>query len=143
MLDDANELADFHSIQRYLKDPFDPDRARRPGTVLVLPSMTMEPAGLAKIPGVGHYEERLLCMLQLLRDPLTRIVYVTSEPGFYPINTRIEARFRFIKSGVEARFCFIKSSILPGLHVLNESKHRHYGWLRVFIILVRLFLVTC
>jgi len=80
MLDDANELADFHSIQRYLKDPFDPDRARRPGTVLVLPSMTMEPAGLAKIPGVGHYEERLLCMLQLLRDPLTRIVYVTSEP---------------------------------------------------------------
>ncbi|HET9141409.1 peptide ligase PGM1-related protein [Actinophytocola sp.] len=42
--------------------------------------MTMDSAGLAKIPGVNHYEERFLIFLQWLRRPGTNIVYVTSEP---------------------------------------------------------------
>ncbi|HWM07462.1 MAG TPA: hypothetical protein VNP92_34450, partial [Actinophytocola sp.] len=41
--------------------------------------MTLDHAGLAKIPGVRHYEERLLIFLQLLRRPETRIIYVTSD----------------------------------------------------------------
>lgn len=71
--------AEFHQLQRRLRDPFDPDGARRPGTVVVLPSMTLDPAGLVKIPGVRHYEERLLVLLQLLRRPDARLVYVTSD----------------------------------------------------------------
>jgi hypothetical protein len=69
----------FRQLQRWLRDPFDPISDRRPGTVVVLPSMTLDHAGLAKIPGVRHYEERLLVFLQLLRRPEARIVYVTSD----------------------------------------------------------------
>ena len=69
----------FHRLQRRLQDPFDPIGDRRPGTIVVLPSMTLDHAGLAKIPGVRHYEERLLVFLQLLRRPETRVVYVTSD----------------------------------------------------------------
>ncbi len=57
----------FRQLQRRLRDPFDPIGDRRPGTVVVLPSMTLDHAGLAKIPGVRHYEERWLVFLQLLR----------------------------------------------------------------------------
>lgn len=46
---------------------------------MVLPSMTLDHDGLAKIPGVRHYEERMLVFLQLLRRPETRVVYVTSD----------------------------------------------------------------
>jgi hypothetical protein len=69
----------FPQLQRRLRDPFDPILARRPRTVVVLPSMTMDHVGLAKIPGVEHYEERWLVFLQLLRRPETRVVYVTSD----------------------------------------------------------------
>jgi hypothetical protein len=69
----------FRQLQRRVRDPFDPISDRRPGTVVVLPSMTLDHAGLAKIPGVRHYEERLLVFLQLLRRPEARIVYVTSD----------------------------------------------------------------
>jgi hypothetical protein len=34
---------------------------------------------LSKISGINHYEERLLCMLLLLRKPRTNVIYVTSE----------------------------------------------------------------
>ncbi len=69
----------FRRLQRRIRDPFDPSMDRRPGTIVVLPSMTLDHAGLAKIPGVRHYEERLLVLLQLLRRPQTRIIYLTSD----------------------------------------------------------------
>ena len=50
-----------------LRDPFGPLDKQRPDTVIVLPSMTMDHAGLAKIPGVRYYEERLLVLLQVCR----------------------------------------------------------------------------
>jgi len=49
-------------------------------TVVVIPSLTLDPFILAKIDGIVHYEERLLCLLLLLRMPRTHIVYVTSTP---------------------------------------------------------------
>ena len=49
-------------------------------TVVVVPSMSLDPAELAKLTGAAHYEERLLCMLMLLRMPRAQLVYVTSEP---------------------------------------------------------------
>jgi len=50
-----------------------------PCTVVVIPSLTMDQEILSKISGINHYEERLLCMLLLLRNPKTNIIYVTSE----------------------------------------------------------------
>jgi hypothetical protein len=46
---------------------------------VVVPSLTLDAEELAKISGVHHYEERLLCMLMLLRMPRTRLVFVTSQ----------------------------------------------------------------
>src|SRR5918994_6674534 len=77
----AEELRRFGQIQerlaplaeRLVADP------RIPQTVVVVPSLTLDPEELAKIPGVHHYEERLLCMLMLLRMPRTHMVFVTSQ----------------------------------------------------------------
>ncbi|WP_421853100.1 peptide ligase PGM1-related protein [Oricola sp.] len=51
-----------------------------PRGVLIVPSLTLDTDVMARIEGVHHYEERLLCLLLLLRMPATRVVYVTSEP---------------------------------------------------------------
>jgi len=48
-------------------------------TVVIIPSLSLDAEELAKISGVHHYEERMLCMLMLLRMPRTHI-YVTSQP---------------------------------------------------------------
>jgi hypothetical protein len=49
-------------------------------TILVIPSLSMDQQELSKISGVHHYEERMLCMLMLLRFPRARLIYVTSQP---------------------------------------------------------------
>jgi PGM1 C-terminal domain len=56
-----------------------PDRLAEQ-TVVVVPSLTLDHEELAKLAGANHYEERLLCMLMLLRLPHTHLVYVTSQP---------------------------------------------------------------
>ncbi|MDP9074090.1 MAG: peptide ligase PGM1-related protein [Actinomycetota bacterium] len=48
------------------------------GTVVLLPSLSFSMAELAKITGVVHYEERLLCMTLHLRHPRLHMVYITS-----------------------------------------------------------------
>ena len=50
------------------------------GALIVIPSMTFDSDELAKIPGAVHFEERMLWLLQVLRNPSARVVYVTSEP---------------------------------------------------------------
>lgn len=50
-----------------------------PQTVVVVPSLTLDTDELAKISGAHHYEERLLCMLMLLRLPRTHLIFVTSQ----------------------------------------------------------------
>ena len=47
--------------------------------VLIVPSLSMDPRELKKISGVHHYEERLLVNLLLLRQPRTRVIFVTSQ----------------------------------------------------------------
>ena len=49
-------------------------------TVLVIPSLSLDPEELVKVAGVHHYEERMLCLLMMLRQPRCRVVYVTSSP---------------------------------------------------------------
>ncbi len=51
-----------------------------PRTVIIVPSLSMDQEILAKISGIVHYEERLLCMLMLLRMPRTQVIYLTSTP---------------------------------------------------------------
>jgi hypothetical protein len=55
-------------------------RPEAPRTVVVIPSLSMDQEVLARIEGGHHYEERMLCLLLLLRLPRTRLVYVTSAP---------------------------------------------------------------
>ncbi len=52
---------------------------RAENTVLVVPSLSLDPRELSKVSGVHHYEERLLYNLMLLRRPRTRVVFVTSQ----------------------------------------------------------------
>ncbi len=56
-----------------------------PRTVVIVPSITFDREVMSRITGVHHYEERLLCLLLLLRFPRTRVIYVTSTPIADPI----------------------------------------------------------
>lgn len=51
-----------------------------PRVVVVVPSLTLDEALSAHITGDIYYEERLLCLLMLLRQPRTRLIYITSLP---------------------------------------------------------------
>src|SRR5918995_6620513 len=83
----AEELRRFARIQERLAPLFRRvfPYPRAPRTVVVVPSLSLDPEELAKISGVHHYEERMLCMLMLLRMPRTHMVFVTSQPGATPI----------------------------------------------------------
>ena len=75
------ELTAFAALQAKLPELFrkvTPDR-RQSQTVVVGPSLSLDPEELAKVTGVHHYEERMLYMLMLLRRPRTRVVFVTSQ----------------------------------------------------------------
>ncbi|MDX1545734.1 MAG: peptide ligase PGM1-related protein [Rhodothermales bacterium] len=78
----ATEAGRFDALQQRLAPQFEAvfPHEQLPRTVVVVPSLSLDPAELAKVAGVHHYEERLLCMLMLLRMPRTHLVYVTSEP---------------------------------------------------------------
>ena len=49
-------------------------------TVVIIPSLTLNREILRTIKGAVYYEERMLCMLLLLRMPRTQVIYVTSVP---------------------------------------------------------------
>ena len=49
-------------------------------TIVIIPSLTMDQEILSKVKGFTYYEERLLCLLLLLRMPRTHVVYVSSMP---------------------------------------------------------------
>src|SRR6516165_8391701 len=78
----ADERAGFHTIQTRLSRSFRElfDDPGRPRTVLIVPSLSLDQQVVAKIAGAHHYEERMLCLLLLLRMPRTRVIYVTSTP---------------------------------------------------------------
>lgn len=67
-----------HSFPRQFRKVF-PDKLACK-SVVIIPSITLDQEILAKVSGHVHYEERLLCLLMLLRMPRTHVVYVTSTP---------------------------------------------------------------
>lgn len=76
------ELKAFEKIQEGFANQFElffPDNLA-PKTIVVIPSLTLDLEVLDKVEGSLHYEERLLCLLMLLRMPRTNVVYVSSMP---------------------------------------------------------------
>ena len=75
-------LSEFSQLQLRLAEIYEqifPDPlAHR--TVVVIPSLSLDPEELAKIDGAHHYEERMLFLLMLLQMPRTKLIYVTSQP---------------------------------------------------------------
>jgi PGM1 C-terminal domain len=78
----ADELARFRAAQARFSRCFSEifDNPNAPRTVLIVPSLSVDNEVIAKITGAHHYEERMLCLLLLLRMPRTRVIYVTSTP---------------------------------------------------------------
>jgi hypothetical protein len=84
--DSVEELRRFAQLQERLAPLFRRvfPYPRAPRTVVVVPSLSLDAEELAKISGVHHYEERMLCML-MLPMPRTHMVFVTSQPVATPI----------------------------------------------------------
>ncbi|MCB9644683.1 MAG: carboxylate-amine ligase [Myxococcales bacterium] len=78
----TEEIEDFARLQARLPNLFREvfPNPLAPRTVVVIPSLSLDQSELKKVSGVHHYEERMLCMLMLLRLPCTRVIYVTSQP---------------------------------------------------------------
>lgn len=76
------ELAEFARLAPRLADVWSTLTAQddQPATSIVVPSLTLDPEELAKLPGASYYEERLLFLLIRLRNPRSNVVYVTSMP---------------------------------------------------------------
>ncbi|MCY7278102.1 MAG: carboxylate-amine ligase, partial [Phormidesmis sp. CAN_BIN44] len=76
------EIAKFQLLQDQLRDrwrksnQFDISDA----DIVVIPSISIDQRELLKIEGFSHYEERLLFSLIQLRNPRTRLIYLTSQP---------------------------------------------------------------
>ena len=96
----ADELARFETLQARLAPMFRDAYAdpRAPRTVVVIPSLSLDAAELAKVSGVEHYEERQLSMMLWLRLPRTRVVFVTS----LPIDGEIVDYYLSLLSGIPA-----------------------------------------
>ena len=76
------EIAAFEQLKPKLRElwtaVFPGDEAAY--TSVVVPSLTLDASELARVPGASYYEERLLFLMMRLRNPLARLVYVTSVP---------------------------------------------------------------
>ncbi len=99
-LSTEQEIAQFERLKPRLRELWNALSAREeePYTSVVIPSLTLDQAELAKIDGPGFYEERLLFLLIRLRNPQARMVYVTSQP-VHPLI--LEYYFQFL-AGIPA-----------------------------------------
>lgn len=76
------QLERFYQLQGQLRDRWQSidQQAHEEWDILVVPSLSLDQQELQKITGVHYYEERLLFSLIRLRNPRTRLIYVTSQP---------------------------------------------------------------
>ena len=79
---DSSQGEKFRQLQNTLRqrwlsvDLFDQDDR----DILVVPSLSVDQREIKKIAGFLHYEERLLFSLIRLRNPHTRLIYITAQP---------------------------------------------------------------
>jgi hypothetical protein len=95
--DSARAIALRERFAAHFAEIFDSPNA--PRTVVIVPSITFCRKAMSRIAGLVHYEERLLCLLLLLRMPRTRVVYVTS----LPIDGAIADYYLHLLAGVPAQ----------------------------------------
>ncbi len=72
----------FQALQAQLRDRWQ-DLELDPShdcDIVIIPSLSVDQRELEKIDGALHYEERLLFSLIRLRNPRTRLIYLTSQP---------------------------------------------------------------
>ncbi|MDH5493698.1 MAG: peptide ligase PGM1-related protein, partial [Myxococcales bacterium] len=76
------EAERFGALQRTLVDRWlhIQDIDTGPKDIVIVPSLSLAGLSMARIPGITHYEERMLFALTLLRHPRAHLVYVTSQP---------------------------------------------------------------
>jgi hypothetical protein len=72
----------FRELQSSFKETYASlfSNPARPRTIVVVPSLTLDHEILSKVQGHCYYEERMLCMLMLLKMPRTKIVFISSLP---------------------------------------------------------------
>ncbi|MEG4998396.1 peptide ligase PGM1-related protein [Microcoleus sp. B4-D4] len=72
----------FRNLQTQLREhwraseEFDSDDC----DIIIIPSLSLDQQEMQKIEGAYHYEERHLFSLIRLRNPRTRLIYITSQP---------------------------------------------------------------
>lgn len=72
----------FAQIQAQLRERWQSieQTAQADWDIVVIPSLSLDAQELQKVTGVHYYEERLLFSLIRLRNPRTRLIYITSQP---------------------------------------------------------------
>jgi hypothetical protein len=78
----SDEMAAFRKLQAHLSERWEliNSDGPEPRDIVVIPSLSLDGIESVSIDGVLHYEERMLFVLNLLRRPRARVVYVTSAP---------------------------------------------------------------
>lgn len=78
----AEDLRRFGELQQQFARSYAAiyDDRNAPRTVVILPSLDFDADVLTRIHGAHHYEERMLCLLLLLRMPRTQVVFLSSMP---------------------------------------------------------------
>lgn len=75
-------IYDFEQLQQIFAEEYEHifNNDLAPKAVLVVPSLTLDQQILSKIKGHFYYEERMLCLLLLLKMPETHLTFLTSIP---------------------------------------------------------------
>ena len=115
----ASAMAQFEALQQKLIPQFERDfpNPLAGKTVIIVPSQSLDPEILAKIKGIIYYEERMLCLLLLLRMPRTRIIYLSSMP----IDEVIIDYYLHLLPGVTARHARKRLTLLSCFDASNRS----------------------
>lgn len=76
------QLQHFDTLQQEFAGQYQQifDNKMEPRAVVIIPSLTLDREILKRVKGHYYYEERMLCLLMLLRMPRTYITMVTSVP---------------------------------------------------------------
>ncbi|HEY9619482.1 MAG TPA: peptide ligase PGM1-related protein, partial [Crinalium sp.] len=78
----TTQAEQFRQLQSQLRDRwqsidhFDQNEC----DIVIIPSLSLDQRELHKVKGIHHYEERMLFSLIRLRNPNTRVIYITSQP---------------------------------------------------------------
>ena len=109
----------FRSLQEAFANQFEhvfPDKLA-PRTIVIIPSMTLDAEILSKIRGHVYYEERMLCLLMLLRMPKTKVIFVSSVP----INPVIIDYYLHLLPGISANHARQRLTMLSCYDASSKS----------------------